>query len=101
MLQDASTAASYRRVLAQRVNDPLILAFGEAPDSFFPPAGAGAAAAGQPVGAAGQLATSAAASRSFLADPDGLPGSVQLVTLKDNGDGRVLMRLAHVYQVLL
>jgi alpha-mannosidase len=89
-VQDASDAASYRRYLAQRVNDPLILTFGKAPDNS---SSSGAAAA------AGQPTTLAAASRSFLADPDGLPGSVQLVTLKDNGDGRVLLRLAHVYQV--
>lgn len=36
--------------------------------------------------------------RSFLAGAEGLPECVQLLTLKNNGDGRVLLRLAHLYQ---
>ncbi|KAK9903926.1 hypothetical protein WJX75_000663 [Coccomyxa subellipsoidea] len=87
-VQGSDTAASYRRTLQQRVNDPLVLTFGKA---AAPTAGAavgttqGLLAAGAPV--------------SFLADEAGLPKSVHLLTLKDNGDGRVLLRLAHLYQV--
>ncbi|BDA45668.1 Lysosomal alpha-mannosidase [Coccomyxa sp. Obi] len=81
-LQGPSTAASYRRTLQQLVNDPLILTFGKA-------SGAGAA----------QTLPSSGMHTTFLADEAGLPKSVHLLTLKDNGDGRVLLRLAHVYQV--
>ena len=83
-LQGASTAASYRRTLQQLVNDPLVLTFGRA-------SGAGAL----------QALHSSGAHTTFLADEAGLPKSVHLLTLKDNGDGRVLLRLAHVYQVCL
>lgn len=81
-MQGPSTAASYRRSLQQLVNDPLILTFGKA-------ANAGAA----------QTWQSRGAHTSFLADEAGLPKSVHLLTLKDNGDGRVLLRLAHQFQV--
>lgn len=79
-MQGPSTAASYRRTLQQLVNDPLVLTFGKA-------SGAGAA-----LQSSGKHTT-------FLADDAGLPKSVHLLTLKDNGDGRVLLRLAHVFQV--
>jgi hypothetical protein len=109
--QGASTADAYRRTLAQRVNDPLILAFGKASSSAGQPA---------PEAAAEQLQLKAqqqqrppaservrsvegggAPERSFLADAQGLPECVHLLTLKDNGDGRVLLRLAHLYQARL
>ena len=38
---------------------------------------------------------------SFLQHSQGLPGNVHLLTLKDNGDGQILLRLAHLYQVCL
>lgn len=83
-VQGPATSASYRRTLQQRVNDPLVLSFGKA-SSAGAAAGASQGLGGAPV--------------SFLADKDGLPKSVHLLTLKENGDGRVLLRLAHLYQV--
>ena len=38
---------------------------------------------------------------SFLANLHGLPSSVHLLTVKDNNDGRLLVRLAHIFQVCL
>ena len=121
MRQGSTSADAYRRTLAQRVNDPLILAFGRAP-STSSTLGGGSAAAGSAHGDGAGGATSSAAGfwqqllrrpvqassfqnggaaeRSFLADAEtGLSECVQLLTLKDNGDGRVLLRLAHLYQV--
>ena len=83
LMQSSESAAAYRRTLQQRVNDPLVLCFGRAAE------GSDRAALGSP------------AQKSFLRDPKGLPPNVHLLTLKDNGDGLVLLRLAHLYQVLL
>ena len=80
--QASESAATYRRTLQQRVNDPLVPLFGRAAE------GSDRAGLGSP----GQ--------KSFLQDPKGLPPSVHLLTLKDNGDGKVLLRLAHLYQVI-
>ena len=80
-LQGSKSAAEYRRTLQQRVNDPVILLFGRAGDS-----------SGQAL-QQGQT--------SFLQHPQGLPGNVHLLTLKDNGDGQILLRLAHLYQACL
>ena len=80
-LQGSKSAAEYRRTLQQRVNDPVILLFGRAGNS-----------SGQGL-QQGQT--------SFLKHPQGLPGNVHLLTLKDNGDGQILLRLAHLYQVCL
>ena len=79
-MQDTQSGAAYRRMLQQRVNDPPILSFGSLP----PPKDAAS-----PI----RLAFSA------LAEPKGLPPNVQLLTLKDLGDGEVLLRLAHIFQV--
>ncbi len=35
---------------------------------------------------------------TFMADRGGLPRNVALTTLKDEGGGRVLLRLAHLFQ---
>lgn len=83
LMQGSASAATYRRTLQQRVNDPLVALFGLASE------GAGRAI----LGSSGQ--------RSFLQDTQGLPLNVHLLTLKDNGDGKVLLRLAHLYQVCL
>ena len=81
VVQGSESAAAYRRTLQQRVNDPLVPLFGRAAER--PDRAA--------LGSSGQ--------RSFLQDPKGLPPNVHLLTLKDNGDGKVLVRLAHLYQV--
>ncbi len=81
LLQGSESAATYRRTLQQRVNDPLIPLFGRAAESSDRAA----------LGSFGQM--------SFLQDPKGLPPNVHLLTLKDNGEGKVLLRLAHLYQV--
>ena len=78
-VQGSKSAAEYRRTLQQRVNDPVILLFGRAGNG------------------AGQALQQGQA--SFLQHPQGLPGNVHLLTLKDNGDGQILLRLAHLYQV--
>ena len=88
LMQGSDRAASYRRTLQQRVNDPLVALFGLA--------GEGANQA--PLGSFGQTLGSFR-QRSFLQDPQGLPLNVHLLTLKDNGEGKVLLRLAHLYQV--
>ena len=80
-VQGSKSAAEYRRTLQQRVNDPVILLFGRADNSSSQ-----ALQQGQ---------------TSFLQHPQGLPGNVHLLTLKDNGDGQILLRLAHLYQVCL
>ena len=80
-MQGSKSAAEYRRTLQQRVNDPVILLFGRAETG-----------SGQGL-QQGQT--------SFLQHSQGLPGNVHLLTLKDNGVGQVLLRLAHLYQVCL
>lgn len=64
------------------MNDPLITLFGRAADR------------------SGQALQHKRGQMSFLQDPNGLPPNVHLLTLKDNGDGRILLRLAHLFQVL-
>ena len=65
------------------MNDPLVPLFGRAAEDSDRAA----------LGSSGQM--------SFLQDPKGLPPNVHLLTLKDNGDGKVLLRLAHLYQVTI
>ena len=104
--QGASTADAYRRTLAQRVNDPLILAFGRASSAGDHRAPEEEASEQLHLGAQQRPRTEralgvegrGALERSFLAAAEGLPECVHLLTLKDNGDGRVLLRLAHLYQ---
>lgn len=80
-MQGSDTAATYRRTLQQRVNDPLIPLFGRAANN------------------SSEASQDMYGQTSFLQDPEGLPPSVHLLTLKDNGDGKILLRLAHIYQV--
>ena len=79
-MQGPDSAAEARRTLQQRVNDPLVAAFAAAPG-----------------GQAGLAALRAP--RSALADPAGLPKNVHLLTLAAMPENRVLLRLAHLYQV--
>ena len=79
--QGSKSAAEYRRTLQQQVNDPVVLLFGRASTSSDQALQQGQA--------------------SFLQRSEGLPGNVHLLTLKDNGDGQILLRLAHLYQVSL
>jgi alpha-mannosidase len=80
-MQGSDTAATYRRTLQQRVNDPLIPLFGRAANK------------------SGEASQDVYGQATFLQDPKGLPPNVYLLTLKDNGDGKILLRLAHIYQV--
>ena len=77
LLQDDATAAQVRRTLQQRLNDPLLVAFGPAPS------------------AAGNVLQQLRHSSMAQA----LPLNVHLLTMKALEDGSTLLRLAHLYQV--
>lgn len=81
-LQQESNAHILRRELQQRLNDPLILGFNVA----YPPT------------KANQL-PSLTTQWSMLMEPATLPVNVHLLTLKDDGNGKLLLRLAHLFQV--
>ncbi|KAK9842267.1 hypothetical protein WJX81_003590 [Elliptochloris bilobata] len=118
LLQDTKEGAIARRTLQQRANDPLILTFGRLPDRrdqrLNPLRGAGSTPGARPLGGKGSGARDGGSMRgnpapdppipidmpgyTFLTDRGGLPRNVALTTLKDEGGGRVLLRLAHLYQ---
>ena len=79
LLQDDATAAQVRRTFQQRLNDPLLVAFGPAPSALG--------------NALQRLRHSSVA--------QALPLNVHLLTLKALEDGSTLLRLAHLYQVLV
>eukprot|EP00884_Botryococcus_braunii_P017895 jgi/Botrbrau1/478/Bobra.110_2s0115.1 len=83
-LQATASGPKHRRRLQQLANDPLVLSFGSIPQD---------AVQDPPRGQAWQPAMSA------LQDSNGLPENLHLLTLKDEGDGGVLLRLAHLFQV--
>ena len=85
LAQGPDSAAEARRTLQQRVSDPLVLAFA--------PEGA------RGVGGYQAALQALQAPRSALADPAGLPKNVHLLTLAAMPGQRVLLRLAHLYQV--
>lgn len=82
-VQDADSAALTRRTFQQRLNDPPVLSFGPLPKQ----------AAGGPLHESG-LALHFSALRSVL------PINLHLLTLKALPKDRVLLRLAHLYQVI-
>lgn len=77
-LQGDAEAPALRRTLQQRLNDPPLLAWGEA----------------SAPGGASPIATS----WSSIVNAS-LPLNVHLLTLKAQDDGTLLLRLAHLYQV--
>lgn len=81
-MQDADSAALTRRTFQQRLNDPPVLSFGPLPKQ----------AGGGPLHASG-LALHFSALRTAL------PFNLHLLTLKALPRDRVLLRLAHLYQV--
>lgn len=81
-VQDADSAALTRRTFQQRLNDPPVLSFGPLPKQ----------AAGGPLHKSG-LALHFSALRTAL------PFNLHLLTLKALPKDRVLLRLAHLYQV--
>lgn len=83
-MQKPGKAAAQRRRLQQLINDPVLVAFGP-----FPRA---AAADGSTAPLQGRFS---ALSRSLK----GLPPNVHLLTTKVLEDGRLLLRLAHLFQV--
>lgn len=100
-MQDLETAAQVRRTFQQRLNDPVILSFAPLPDqdtrhtAALPhPAAADQVAGGLPEQAEAGLVLQWSAVKAAL------PLNVQLITLKAMPEGSVLLRLAHLYQVM-
>eukprot|EP00803_Ostreobium_quekettii_P003064 evm.model.scf_2855.2 EVM.evm.TU.scf_2855.2 scf_2855:6459-8487(+) len=85
ILQTEEHAAEVRRNLQQRINDPLLLGFAPLKPKHGAPSGS---AGGFPV-----KRWSMVPSETFL------PPNVHLLTLKAEGDGHLLVRLAHLFQV--
>lgn len=83
-MQDPGSAALIRRTFQQRLNDPPVLSFGPLPKQA----------------AGGHLHETGLALR-FSALRNALPLNVHLLTLKALPKDRVLLRLAHLYQVTL
>eukprot|EP00884_Botryococcus_braunii_P017840 jgi/Botrbrau1/473/Bobra.110_2s0111.2 len=82
-LQESESAAKERRQLQQMANDPVLVAYGP----YVPVGGS-------------ITATTASKGHTFFASngSTGLPHNVHLLTMKPMDDGRLLLRLAHLFQ---
>lgn len=92
VLQDTYSAATSRRALQQRVNDPLVLTFASAE---------GITSSADSSAAVQKLPGDLKMSWSAMKGGQSLPPNVHLLTLKDLGDAQVMIRLAHLFQVRL
>ena len=80
MVQRDEDAALHRRELQQLINDPVLLSFGPRPS-------------------ANSEGSFKAEYSAMAQNKEGLPRNVQLLTAKLLEDDRVLLRLAHLFQV--